>query len=129
MLSIESIKLGAKCCFVEIMSILIVDSLSVPIVREKDYVDLWRYRNDIIQKQPGWLSSRLGRRVIDDKTIELVIVIEWYSKQHFNQAFRTAINDEGFLEKLETCFGVNKDLALNMIKMKQKSTVIYERID
>ena len=77
------------------MSVILINPFEVPAgTDDEEFLRGWQRAADYMQRQPGFVSTRLHRALAPDARFRFVNVAEWESPQ----AFQAAVTSEEFRE-------------------------------
>ena len=76
------------------MSVILINPFEVPAGADDDFLRGWERAAEYMQRQPGFVSTRLHRALVPDARFRFVNVAEWASPQDF----QAAVSSEEFRE-------------------------------
>jgi heme-degrading monooxygenase HmoA len=68
------------------MSVILINPFEVPEGKEAEALAFWERAADFMNKQPGFISTRLHRAIVPWARFHLINVAEWQSVDQFEAA-------------------------------------------
>ncbi|TCW19268.1 antibiotic biosynthesis monooxygenase family protein [Vibrio crassostreae] len=68
--------------------VVLINTFSVEPAHEAATLAYWESTRDVLEQQPGYLSTKLHRSLSSDATYRFINVAEWESKKQFHDAIQ-----------------------------------------
>ncbi len=68
--------------------VVLINTFSVEPAHEAATLAYWESARDVLEQQPGYLSTKLHRSLSSDATYRFINVAEWESKKQFHDAIQ-----------------------------------------
>ena len=68
------------------MAVVLINPFEVPASAGERFIEAWQKAADYMQRQPGFVSTRLHRSLSEDARFGFINFAEWESPAHFKRA-------------------------------------------
>ncbi len=83
LIAIGSLASGA---YAQDSKVVLINVFEVPIAQEQEVMQTWIKSKEFLEKQPGYLNTRLHKNIDPDGKYRFINVAEWASPQQFQSA-------------------------------------------
>ena len=78
--------------FAQDSRVVLINTFEVPAAQEAEVLHIWTKSKEFLEKQPGYITTRLHKNIDPNGKFRFINVAEWVSPQHF-QAASKAMNE------------------------------------
>jgi heme oxygenase (mycobilin-producing) len=94
LLSLSVVAMCMSTAFAQDSRVVLINVFEVPAAQETEVFQIWIKSKEFLEKQPGYVSTRLHKNIDPNGKFRFINVAEWTSPQHF-QAATKAMNESG----------------------------------
>ncbi|MBL8377414.1 MAG: antibiotic biosynthesis monooxygenase [Burkholderiales bacterium] len=92
LLSMLVFSFGTSSVVAQDSKIVLINVFEVPAAQEVDVFRIWTQSKEFLEKQPGYVLTRLHKNIDSDGKFRFINVAEWASPQQFQAAMK-AMNE------------------------------------
>jgi len=90
--ALAAITLHATGAFAQSSNVILINVFEVPAAQEAEVMQTWIKSKEFLEKQPGYISTRMHKNIDTSGKFRFINVAEWASPQHFQGATK-AMNE------------------------------------